>query len=116
MAGIDNQAILLKADYQFKGPLTENYLLQQLKGQFQQEPRYFAAARSEIDFILQHGMDIIPIEAKGGADKSAPSFKRYITERKPKLAIRFSTRGYRQDGAFVNIPLYLASKLKDLID
>ena len=32
MAGIDNSAILLKADYQFKGPLTENFVLQQLKG------------------------------------------------------------------------------------
>ena len=40
MAGIDNSAILLKADYQFKGPLTENYVLQQLRGQFDVEPRY----------------------------------------------------------------------------
>ena len=32
MAGVDNSAILLKADYQFKGPLTENYVLQQLRG------------------------------------------------------------------------------------
>ena len=32
MAGIDNSAILLKTDYQFKGPLTENYVLQQLRG------------------------------------------------------------------------------------
>ena len=39
MAGIDNAAILLKADYQFKGPLTENYVLQQLRGQFPVEPR-----------------------------------------------------------------------------
>ena len=35
MAGIDNSAILLKTDYQFKGPLTENYVLQQLRGQFE---------------------------------------------------------------------------------
>lgn len=40
MAGIDNSAILLKTDYQFKGPLTENYVLQQLKGQFEVEPHY----------------------------------------------------------------------------
>ena len=31
MAGIDNSAILLKSDYQYKGALTENYVLQQLK-------------------------------------------------------------------------------------
>lgn len=34
MAGIDNSVILLKSDYQFKGPLTENFILQQLRGQF----------------------------------------------------------------------------------
>ncbi|MDE7248988.1 MAG: ATP-binding protein, partial [Lachnospiraceae bacterium] len=38
MAGIDNSAILLKSDYQFKGPLTENYCLQQLRGQFEIDP------------------------------------------------------------------------------
>lgn len=42
MAGVDNSAILLKTDYQFKGPLTENYVLQQLKGQFEVEPRYYS--------------------------------------------------------------------------
>ena len=74
MAGVDNSAILLKADYQFKGPLTENYLLQQLRGQFEVVPRYFSDKTSEIDFVLQHGTEIIPVEAKGGEDKSAPSF------------------------------------------
>lgn len=99
MAGIDNSAILLKADYQFKGPLTENYVLQQLRGQFPVEPRYYSDKNGEIDFVLQHGMDIIPVETKGGEEKSAPSFKRYIAERHPQYAIRFSKRGYRKDGA-----------------
>ncbi|MEG7529892.1 MAG: AAA family ATPase [Hungatella sp.] len=90
MAGIDNSAILLKTDYQFKGPLTENYL-------------------------LQHGTTIIPVEVKGGEDKSAPSFKEYIKSRQPKLALRFSKMGYRQDGTVRNIPLYLASKTMELL-
>lgn len=115
MAGIDNAAILLKADYQFKGPLTENYVLQQLRGQFTVEPRYYADKSGEIDFVLQNGMEIIPVEAKGGEDKSAPSFKKYIAEHHPVNAIRFSKRGYRKDGAFTNIPLYLAGKAKDLL-
>lgn len=75
MAGIDNSAILLKTDFQFKGPLTENYVLQQLRGQFEVEPRYYSDKNSEIDFLIQHGTEIIPIEAKGGEDKTAPSFK-----------------------------------------
>ena len=115
MAGIDNSAILLKTDYQFKGPLTENYVLQQLRGQFEVEPRYYADKSSEIDFALQYGTEIIPVEAKGGEDKSAPSFKRYIAQNPPKHALRFSRRGYRKDGAITNLPLYLARKTKDLL-
>ena len=115
MAGIDNSAILLKSDYQFKGPLTENYILQQLRGQFDVEPRYYSDKNSEIDFVLQYCTEIIPVEAKGGEDKSAPSFKRYISEHHPAHAIRYSKRGYRKDGEITNLPLYLARKTKDLL-
>ena len=115
MAGIDNSAILLKVDYQFKGPLTENYILQQLRGQFEVGPRYYADKHSEIDFVLQNGTEIIPVEVKGGEDKSAPSFKRYIADRHPEHAVRFSKRGYRRDGVIINIPLYLAGKTKELL-
>ncbi len=115
MAGIDNSAILLKNDYQFKGPLTENYCLQQLRGQFEIEPRYFSDKNREIDFILQYGTEMIPIEAKAGENKSAPSFKKYIAGHQPAYAIRFSKRGYRKDGSITNIPLYLARKTRELL-
>lgn len=115
MAGIDNSAILLKADYQFKGPLTENFVLQQLRGQFEVEPCYYSDKNSEIDFVLQYGIEIIPVEVKGGEDRTAPSFKRYITNNHPKYALRLSKRGYRKDGEFTNIPLYLTGKLKELL-
>lgn len=115
MAGIDNNAILLKSDYQFKGPLTENYVLQQLRGQFEVEPRYYSDKHSEIDFVIQNGTEIIPVEAKGGEDKSAPSFKKYIADYHPEYAIRFSKRGFRKDGNITNIPLYLVRKTKELI-
>lgn len=115
MAGIDNGAILLKADYQFKGPLTENYVLQQLRGQFEVEPRYYSDKDRELDFVIQNGMEIIPVEVKGGEDKSAPSFKRYVAEHKPEHAVRYANRGYRKEGDFISLPLYLAGKTKDLI-
>lgn len=115
MAGIDNSAILLKKDYQFKGPLAENYVLQQLRGQFDVEPRYYSDKNSEIDFILQYGTEIVPVEAKGGEDKSAPSFKKYISDHQPKHALRYSKRGYRKDGYITNLPLYLARKTKELL-
>lgn len=115
MAGIDNSAILLKTGYQFKGPLTENYCLQQLQGQFEISPHYFSDKNSEIDFVLQYGTEIIPIEIKSGEDKSAPSFKKYIVDHHPEYALRFSKRGYRTDGSITNLPLYLARKTKLLL-
>ena len=115
MAGLDNSAILLKNDYQFKGPLTENYVLQQLRGQFNVEPRYYADKNSEIDFVLQSGTEIIPIEVKSGEDKSAPSFKHYVSAKQPAYAIRFSQRNYLKNGLITNIPLYLAGKTRKLL-
>lgn len=100
---------------QFKGPLTENYVLQQLRGQFEITPRYFSDKNNEIDFVIQHGTEIIPVEAKGGKDKSAPSFKKYIADHQPEHALRFTTRGYRKDGSITNLPLYLAGKTKELL-
>ncbi len=97
------------------GILIKNYVLQQLKGQFPVEPRYYADKNSELDFILQHGTEIIPIEVKGGESKSAKSFKKYIGDNSPKCAIRYSKSGYRRDGNITNIPLYLAVKTKDLL-
>ena len=115
MAGVDNGAILLKTDYQFKGPLTENYVLQQLKGQFEVEPRYYSDRNGEIDFVVQNKMEIIPIEVKGGEDRSATSFKTYVANYAPEHAYRFSKRGYRKDGDFTNLPLYLVRKTKNLL-
>jgi predicted AAA+ superfamily ATPase len=115
MAGIDNSAIILKTDYQFKGPLTENYVLQQLLGQFEVAPHYFADKNMEIDFILQNGTEIVPMEVKGGEDKSSPSFKTYILRHNPRRAIRCSKMGYVENGNITNIPLYLARKTNELL-
>ena len=71
--------ILLKSDYQFKGALAENFVLQQLKGQFSVAPRYFSNRYGEIDFLLQNKTDIIPVEVKSGESKSATTFKKYIS-------------------------------------
>jgi len=114
MAGIDNAAILLKSDYQFKGALTENFVLQQLRGQFDVEPRFFSDGRGEVDFLIQNGMEIMPVEVKGGEGKSAASFKAYVRNRQPHTAIRYSKRGYVTDGGITNLPLYLAGITKKL--
>lgn len=115
MAGIDNGAILLKSDFQFKGPLAENFVLQQLKSQYDVQPRYYSTRYGEIDFLLQNGREIIPVEVKGGEDKSAPTFKKYIAEKKPQTAVRFSEMGYLKNGMITNVPLYLASAAKRIL-
>ena len=116
MAGISNEAILLKSEFQFKGPLTENYCLQQLRDCFDILPQYFVQGQNqEIDFVVQNGMEIIPVEVKAGDSIHANSFKKYIAERKPKQAIRFSGLGYVEQETVINIPLYLAGKTKELL-
>lgn len=116
MAGISNEAILLKEDYQFKGALTENYCLQQLRDMFDTTPKYYVQGQnSEIDFILQNGMEIIPVEVKAGESTHANSFKRYIKERQPKQALRYSGLGYMEQECVINIPLYLIGKTKELL-
>ena len=115
MAGVDNAAILLKSDYQFKGALTENFVLQQLQGQFDVEPRFFMDRNGEIDFLIQNGIEIIPVEVKAGEDKNAASFKNYIKNKQPQTAIRYSKRGYVKDGNITNLPLYLAGITKKMI-
>ena len=115
MAGIDNGAVLMKSNYQFKGPLAENYILQQLKPQFDVAPRYYSTRYGEIDFLLQNAQEIIPVEVKGGEDKSAPTFKKYIAERAPDTAVRFSEMGYLKNGTITNLPLYLAGRTRELL-
>ena len=115
MAGIDNRTILLESDFQFKGQLAENYVLQQLRGIFDVEPRYFADKKGELDFIIQKNGEIIPIEVKSGENKNAATFKNFINKNNPDHAIRFSRMNYIQNGKITNIPLYFASKINDLI-
>lgn len=79
------------------------------------EPHYFSDKNSEIDFVLQYGTEIIPVEAKGGENKSAPSFKKYVSEREPLYALRFSKRNHRKDGGITNLPLYLSGRTRELL-
>lgn len=61
MAGIDNSAILLKSDYQFKEQLTENYVLQQLKEMLPTEPRYYAIRFSQREYLANGKITNIPL-------------------------------------------------------
>ena len=115
MAGLTNQSILLSEDFHFKGQLAENYVLQQLIPIVDNEPNFYAFAQDrEIDFVLQHGETIIPLEVKSGSAKKAVSFKNYINKYNPGVAVRFSTKEYLINGAIANVPLYFVGKTLEL--
>ena len=110
-AGITDESLALDRDFPFKGRFVENYVLQQLAGKTIGPVHYWAErAGREIDFVIQCGDDVVPVEVKAGSDKRASSFKGYVNSRRPRFAIRFSERNLKKDGAFVNIPLYLAPR------
>jgi len=116
IAQLTNKSILISEAFQFKGQLVENYVLQQLRPLIDYPPNFYAYAQDrEIDFILQHGELVIPIEVKSGENKNAVSFKSYIEKYHPEKSVRFSTREYRKDGAITNIPLYFAGKIFELL-
>lgn len=107
--------IILDSGFQFKGPLTENYVLQQLIPQFDVPPHYYSPAQNyEVDFLLQNESDIIPVECKAGKNTLSASFKRFRKEQKPELAIRFSELPYKEQDDMVNVPLYLGGQIKRL--
>ena len=111
-AGVSNRDIILDTGFQFKGPLTENYCLQQLVPQFDINPHYYSPAQNyEVDFLLQNESDIIPVECKAGKNTLSASFKRYRKEENPELAIRFSTLEYKEQDGMVNVSLYLACRV-----
>lgn len=78
-------------------------------------PRYFCDKRGETDYLLQNNGSIIPCEVKAGRDKSAATFKKYIQERHPETALRFSQMVYLKNGEITNIPLYLADRICSLL-
>lgn len=112
MADLDNQSIILDSDFSFKGALTENFVLQQLKSSYERELCYFADKNSEIDFILQNGDEIVPIEVKSGENIKSLSFKNFI-QRYNTYGIRFSALNFTEADKMVNIPLYLVHKALD---
>lgn len=102
---------------EFKGALTENYVHQSLIRQFEAAPRYWAESPYEVDFTVQYGMHVLPVEAKAGEAVRATSLKRYTKEFEAEtpLAVRLSMRNLSLDGRVLNVPLFLADHLYRLI-
>lgn len=98
---------------EFKGALTEQYVLQQLICDTQYTPYYYGTDKStfEQDFMIQMEDMIVPIEVKAEGNVYSQSLKAYCEKYHPKKAVRFSTLKYVDQGWMVNIPLYAISTL-----
>jgi len=96
---------------EFKGAMTEQYVLQELIATTNSIPFYYGTEKStfEQDFLLQIGMDIVPIEVKAQGNIRSQSLKAYCDKFHPKRAIRFSALKYISQDWMENIPLYAVS-------
>ena len=100
---------------EFKGALTENYVLQTLIAIGLNPYYYTFDNRYEIDFIIQYKNEIIPIEVKSGESINNTSLKVYNEINKPKVRIRFSMKNLNKDDNLINIPLFMVEYLKKII-
>ncbi|MCD8398045.1 MAG: ATP-binding protein [Lachnospiraceae bacterium] len=93
---------------EFKGALTEQFVLQQLKTIEDLNLYYYTNDRStcEIDFIADTGEAIIPIEVKAEENLRAKSLRAYYEKYQPELAVRTSMSDYRRQDWLLNLPLY----------
>ncbi|MDO4497404.1 MAG: ATP-binding protein, partial [Bacteroidales bacterium] len=108
MAGLDSVTVINgNAIFtEFKGAMTEQYVLQQLV--LHHELFYFSKPKStqEVDFLLQQDEQVIPIEVKAETNVKAKSLRQFVIENNAKLAYRISMNAYSQEEWLVNIPLY----------
>lgn len=93
---------------EFKGALTEQYVMQQLQTLSDMQIYYYTNQRGncEIDFIADDGEKIIPLEVKAEENLKAKSLRVYCEKYKPEIAVRTSMTDYREQEWMVNLPLY----------
>lgn len=105
---------------EFKGALTENYVLQALLTQFEVMPRYWSQTNPpyEVDFLIQRENDIFPVEVKSEANINSRSLKKFkeLFPNQAKLRIRFSLNNLKLDDDMLNIPLFMADYTDKLIE
>ncbi len=99
---------------EFKGALTEQYALQQLKTIKGLNIYYWTAERgtAEVDFVIDNGEDVIPVEVKAETNLQAKSLKVYHEKFKPKLSIRTSMADYKREDWLLNLPLWAVGSIQ----
>ena len=117
MAGL-GQRTLLDGNglfVEFKGALTEQYVLQQLGTKAELQIYYYTNERGscEIDFLVDDGERVIPLEVKAEENLRAKSLRTYKEKFQPELSIRTSMADYRKEDWMVNLPLYAVEEIDD---
>ena len=118
MANLDSRIVVEKNKLfeEFKGALTENYVLNMLTAIMDNVPNYYTFDRHEIDFIIQYRNEIIPIEVKSNSAINNVSLTRFVEKNDKKLAIRFSMNNLAKSGKILNIPLFLIEYMNKFIE
>lgn len=110
---LDGNALFVE----FKGALTEQYVCQQLKTLTDLELCYYTNDRGscEVDFVVDTGGRVMPLEVKAETNLRAKSLKTYREKFSPELAIRTSMADYRKEDGLVNLPLYAIGQIGSLL-
>ena len=110
MAGLNVRTIIEGDEIftEFKGALTEQYVMQQLRLNSERYIGYWTNDRStsEVDFVIQEEGEVFPIEVKSGENLKAKSFRLFCEKYKPSKAIRTSLSDYKEESWMANVPLY----------
>lgn len=115
MSDLDAESILEGNDIfvEFKGALTEQYVLQELVCTTAYTPYYYTSesGKYEIDFMFQKGKEVVPLEVKAQTNVQAKSLKAYQEKYAPQYAVRTSMMDYRKEDWLTNLPLYAIGML-----
>jgi len=97
----------------FKGALTEQYVCQQLKNIEDLDIYYYTNDRGscEIDFVVDTGEKIVPVEVKAEVNLRAKSLKSYQEKFSPEISVRTSMADYKKEEWLVNLPLYAIDQI-----
>lgn len=93
-----------------KGAFTQNYVMSQLVASRRNSEFYYSSGNKlELDFLIQHGTEIVPIEAKAEENLRSKSLASFVSSHPGMHGIRFSMSDYREQEWMTNIPLYAVS-------
>lgn len=119
MTGLHQRTLLDGNDLfvEFKGALTEQYVCQQLKTIQDLDVYYYSNERGscEVDFVVDTGELIVPVEVKAEVNLRAKSLKTYQEKFSPKVSIRTSMADYKKEEWLVNLPLYAIDQIKAIV-